>query len=151
MPAILGALGAALNAAREGMSANAFDRELRSLGMGARRSEVLNLYRIANAIVSKNPEEPFRDITQAPNAEHMSPWPTKRAEGVQQVVTLIYRDRITGKILPTYYRVSSPEGIIRETAMATAINAYAEHAEAYNQDLVGAVHTSSYRLTPFTG
>lgn len=149
MPSILGALGAALNAASAGLSANAFDRALREAGMGARRSEVLELYKLANGIISRNPTEPFNDITQAPLAEHMAPWPTKKAEGVQQVVTLIYRDRITGKILPTYYRVSSENGIVRETAMATAINAYADHAETYGQDLVGAVHTSVYRLTPF--
>lgn len=150
MPNILGALGAALNAVASGISANQFDRELRELGMGARRSEVLALYRTASAIVNRNPEEPFRDITQVPLGEHMAPWPTKKSEGVQQVVTLIYRDRVTGKILPTYYRVSSESGIVRETAMATAINAYSDHAESYGQDLIGAVHTSNYRLTPFT-
>lgn len=149
MPSILGALGAALDAASRGMSANAFYRELRDLGMGARRSEVLQLYRFANGIISRNPDEPFRDITQAPLGEHMAPYPTKKSEGVQQVITLIYRDRTTGKMLPTYYRVSSESGIVRETAMATAINAYSDHAESYDQDLVGAVHTSVYKLTPF--
>lgn len=138
-----------MDAARAGMSANAFDRALREAGLGARRSEVLNLYKLANTIVYRNPDEPFRDITQPPLGEHMAPWPTKKAEGVQQVVTLIYRDRTTGHLLPTYYRVSSESGIVRETAMATAINAYSDHADRYNQDLVGAVHTSVYRLEPF--
>lgn len=150
MPNILGALGAALNAARLGGSANQFYRDLVSSGFGARRSEALQLFKLAKGVVSRNPEEPFRDITQSPLAEHMAPWPTKKTEGVQQVVTLIYRDRTTGKILPTYYRVSSESGIQRERAMATAINAYATHAEQYDQDLVGAIHSSVYRLTPFT-
>lgn len=150
MPSIIGALGAAINAASAGMSANAFYRELRALGMGARRSEVLQLYKLANGIVSRNPDEPFRDIRQPPSAADMAAWPTRKAEGVQQVVTLIYRDRVTGHILPTYYRMSSSEGVARETAMATAINAYSDHADSYEQDLVGAVHTSVYRLTPFS-
>lgn len=151
MPRILGAFPAALNAASEGMSANAFYRSLQDLGVGARRSEVLQLYKIAVGIVARNPEEPFRDITQAPAGHETVPFPTRHATGVRQVVTLTYRDRTTGHIQQTFWSTVSPNGITRETAMATAIDAYSEHAEAYDQDLIGAVHTSSYILTPFAG
>lgn len=148
MSRILGALPAALVAARNGMSANAFDRQLRELGMGARRSEVLNLYKIAAGIVSRSPDEPFKDVRANPADEQLSQWPTRRATGVHQTVALVYRDRITGHILQTYWGTSSEQGVIREQALATAINAYSDHAESYEQDLIGAVHVASYQNVP---
>lgn len=150
MPAILGALPSALVAASQGMSANAFDRQLRELGMGARRSEVLALYRTATAIVARAPDEPFKDIRQNPANEHLPTWPTKSATGVHQTVALVYRDRVTGAILQTYWGTSSDLGITREEAMATAINAYADHAEEYEQDLIGAVHIAAYQNVPLS-
>jgi len=148
MPAILGALPAALLAAREGSSANVFDRSLRELGYGARRSEVLALFKIAKGIVSRSPIEPFQDIRLNPASNPLPPWPTAKATGVHQTVTLVYRDRTTGSILQTYWGTSSELGIIREQAMATAINAYSDHAEEYNQDLIGAVHIAAYQNVP---
>lgn len=149
MPAILGALPPALLAARAGIGANAFYRQLQELGMGARRSEVLSLYKIARGIVTRNPDEPFRDITTAPSKGEAAPWPTRKADGIRQTVSLVYRDRITGTQNFTYWSVTSANGIVRETAMATAINAYAEHAERYGQDLIGAVHSSVHQYVAF--
>lgn len=148
MARVLGLFPSALVAARGGMSANAYYRELQSLGTGARRSEVLNLYRIAKGIVTRSPDEPFRDITQVPSGADIVPWPSKKATGVRQTVTLLYRDRTTGHINQTYWSTVTPNGITREEALATATDAYSEHAENYDQDLIGAVHTSSAMLTP---
>lgn len=150
MPAILGLFPAALITARRGYSANEFYRELQRLGLGARRSEVLELYKIAKGVVSRNPDEPFRDITQVPTGNEIAPWPTKKATGFAQVVTLVYRDRTTGSLNQTYWKTANPQPIVREQAMAAAISAYADQAERYNQDLVGAVHTSTYQNVPFT-
>lgn len=150
MPAILGALPAALLAAKGGLSANAFDRQLRELGMGARRSEVLALYRAAKGIVSRSPDEPFQDIRLNPAGNPLPAWPTAKATGIHQTVALIYRDRTTGAILQTYWGTSSELGVIREEAMATAINAYSDHAEEYNQDLIGAVHVAAYQNVPIS-
>jgi hypothetical protein len=151
MPAILYALPSALQAAREGISANQLYRDLQAAGMGARRSEVLSLYKIAKGIVSKSPDEPFRDIRTSPVSSDLVPWPTKKATGIRQTVTLVYRDRVTAHQQVTYWSVTSSEGVQRETAMATAINAYAEHAERYGQDLIGAVHTGAHQYVPFNG
>jgi hypothetical protein len=149
MPRILGAFPAALNAARAGMSANAFYRELQASGFGARRSEVLQLYKTATGIVSRTQEEPFRPLNQVPLQSEIGTWPTKGATGIVQTVSLAYRDRTTGTIKQTWWRNTSPNGITREEAIAAAIDAYSEHAESYNQDLIGAVHTSAYNLSPF--
>lgn len=149
MARVLGALPAALIAARGGMSANAFIRELQSQGYGARRSELLQLYRTATSIVARTPDEPFRPLGGVPSGSELGTWPSRNATGVAQTVSLTYRDRTTGTIKQTWYRTVSPNGITREAAIAEAIDAYSEHAESYEQDLIGAVHTSAYNLSPF--
>jgi hypothetical protein len=148
MARILGLFPSALVAAKGGMSANAYYRELRDLGIAARRSEVLALYKIANGVVTKSREEPFRDISLVPSGQELAPWPTKKATGIAQTVTLTYRDKTTGEIAQTWWRTVTENGITREAAIATAIDAYSEHAISYNQDLIGAVHTSAYNMVP---
>jgi hypothetical protein len=149
MARILGALPAALIAAKGGLSANAFVRELQASGYGARRSEVLKLFGVAKSIVTRTQEEPFRPLNQVPLESEIGTWPSKGATGIIQRVTLAYRDRTTGSIKQTWWSTVTPNGITREQAIATAIDAYSEHAESYEQDLIGAVHTSAYNLSPF--
>lgn len=148
MASILGSFNAALSAANRGLSANAFAAELRQAGAGARRAEVLNLYRLARQITQQSGQEIYRDITQTPTQADIVQWPSRGATGVRQNVSLIYRDRTTGQLLRTYYSVTTENGIPREQAVATAIDTYSSHAEEYNQDLIGAVHTGAYRYTP---
>lgn len=148
MARILGLLPAALSSARAGMSANAFYREQQALGLGARRSEVLQLFKIANGIISSTAEEPFRARHLAPTPSELGTWPSRKATGVVQRVTITYRDRTTGQIKQTYWATTNPNPITRERAIAEAIDAYSEHAESYDQDLIGAVHTSAYNLVP---
>lgn len=148
MARVLGLFPSALLAAKGGLSANAYYRELRDLGIAARRGEVLSLFKLAKGIVTRAPEEPFRDIYAIPNEGEIGPWPSKGATGIIQRVSLTYRDRTTGEIKQTYWSTVTENGLTREAAIATAIDAYSEHAESYEQDLIGAVHTSVYRLTP---
>lgn len=146
MPAIFGLFGSALAASAAGMSERAWEKEVRTAGLGARSSEMLQLWRIAKSVTTASPQEPFRDITQVPTGGELAPWPVKNPGGVIQNVSLAYRDRETGAIKQTWYRVKTDTGITREEAMARAIDAYSETADRYNQDLIGAVHTSSYSL-----
>lgn len=148
MARILGLFPSALIAARGGLSANAYYRELRDLGIAARRSEVLSLFKIAKSITTGSPDEPFRNIYDVPTSDELTTWPSKKSEGVAQTVTLTYRDMTTGQIQQTWWRTVTANGITREEALATAIDAYSEHAESYNQEIIGAVHTSAYRMTP---
>ena len=149
MPRILGLFPSALVAVSGGQSANEWIKTMQSLGLGARRGEMLELYSIAKGIVARSPEEVFRDIRQVPTAAEIQVWPTRKATGFLQTVTLVYRDRTTGKLAQTYWKTSNASPMTREQAMATAISAYADHADRYNQDLVGAVHTSTYQQVPF--
>lgn len=109
---------------------------------------MLSLWRVAKNIVTKTPDEPFKDIAENPAHQVLPDWPSKNATGVAQTVTLTYRDRATGAIKQTWWRTVTPNGMSREQAMATAIDSYSEHAESYEQDLIGATHTSAYRLNP---
>lgn len=148
MPRILGLFPSSLIAARGGMSANAYYRELRDLGIAARRSEVLALFKISKGIVAGSPDEPFRNIYNVPTEDELTTWPSKKSTGVAQTVTLVYRDKTTGTLSQTWWRTVTPNGITREEALATAIDSYSEHAESYDQEIIGAVHTSAYRMTP---
>jgi hypothetical protein len=150
MSAILGLFPSALNAASGGWSANRWIKEMQSVGLGARRSEMLDLFRLAKGITSRSPDEPFRDIGQVPTAGEIRVWPTRKATGFAQVVTLVYRDRVTGKLAQTYWKTANVQPMRREQAMSLAVSAYSDQSEAYNQDLVGAVHTSTYQQVPFS-
>lgn len=130
------------------MTTRAYYQQLRSLGVAPRQSEVGRLMRVARDIVTRSPDEPFRPLNQVPSGSDLGMWPSKNATGVAQTVTLTYRDRVTGHIAQTWWRTVTPQGITREQAIATAINAYEAHAEDYGQDLIGATHTSAYTLVP---
>lgn len=144
----LGLLPSALLAARGGMTANAYYQELRALGIAARRSEVLEVFRNAKNIVTHSANEVFANPNDVPQAGEIPAWPSRKATGIMQTVTLVYRDRTTGALNQTYWRTVTPEGMSREAAIAAAVDAYSEHAESYDQDIVGAVHTSAYTLAP---
>jgi hypothetical protein len=148
MAKILGAFPAALIAARNGMSQNALIRELRSLGQGARDSEVRALYRLAQQTLMKNPDEPFGNPALVPDLSTASPWPTIVATGVKQAVEITYRQKATGTLITVPYQVTSENGVARQEAVQAAIDAYASKAEQYGQELVGAVHTKTFRLVP---
>jgi hypothetical protein len=109
---------------------------------------VLALFKIAKSITAASPHEPFRDITQVPQGHEVEPWPAKKATGLVQNVTLIYRDKVTGIFHRTYHRTVTENGIPREQAVATAIDAYTGTTSGEGQDFIYAVHTSAYRLTP---
>ena len=149
MARILGLFPAALIAAAQNSGAGVFYRQLRELGIAPRQSEAYALYKMAKSITESRGNDIFSELDQNPAEGSLPPWPTKNATGVRQNISLVYRDRTTGKISRTYYSVTSEEGVTRESAISSAIQAYADNAEAYNQDLIGAVHTSAYQLTPF--
>lgn len=148
MPRVLGLLPSALLAARQGATASEFYQALRNAGMAPRSSEAYKLYGIAKNIVARSGDEPFRPIDEVPSGNDITQWPSKKATGISQTVSLTYRDKATGVLNQTWWKTISPNGITREEAVAAAIDAYASHADRYGQDLVGAVHTSAYQLVP---
>lgn len=148
MAKILGLFPSALAAASRGMTERAWEREARSLGMGARSSEMLQLWRVAKSITTRSPGEPFKDISLVPSGTDIQDWPSKNATGIVQNISITYRDKATGAIKQTFYRTKGTDAVTRENALAMAIDAYSDAAERYGQELIGAVHTSTYRLVP---
>lgn len=141
----------ALRAAQHGLTANAFYETLRSLGVPARKQEVLRVYREAKAVAVASQDEPFRPQNEVPSGDALTPWPVKEPGGIAQTVTLVYRNRATGERKQTYWRTITPNGMTREQAVATAVAAYAGTAERYEQDLETAIHTSAQLLVPKFG
>lgn len=148
MPRILASWPSALRAAREGMSANAWLREVQSLGMGVRRAEGLQLFRIAKDAVIKGQDEPTRPLGAVPTADEIGQWATKNATGFAHTVTLAYRDRTTGHIAQVWWRQTYETPVTRQQAVNEAIDAYSDNASDYDQELIGAAHTSTYRYVP---
>lgn len=148
MARVLGLFPAALVAARGGASANAFYRELVSEGIAPRRSEALQLYKIARNIIAKSEDEVFKPVSSVPTAGDIAQWPTKIRSGIIQNVTITLRDKTTGTVTSKPLSIKVEQAITREAAIAKAVDLASEHAESYNQDIIGAVHTSVYELSP---
>jgi hypothetical protein len=148
MARVLGLLPSALRAARAGLSATEWYRLLRVQGIAPRRSDAYKIYSHAVALVSNNEAEIGAPQGQKPRIAELPVYPTVKATGVMQTVTLIYRNRTTGAFDKVFYRVTSKTGVTRSKAVKMAIEAYAGQADRYNQDLIGAVHSSAYRMEP---
>lgn len=136
-------LGSALRAVGENQSANAWLAALREAGTGLRRQVGLRLYGEAKRLAAEYGQEPQRNLEAVPTFAESRQWPTRQSTGVLQTVQLVYRERVTGRIVTRYFNVKTPQGITRGEAIDRAIAANESNAEQYQQDLVGAVHTGT--------
>lgn len=148
MARVLGLLPSALRAARAGLTAAEWYKILKIQGIAPRQSEARKLYAQAVDLVANAPNEIGQPLSRKPDISNLPAFPTKNATGIMQTVTILYRNRTTGIIDKVFYRVTSPKGVSRGKAIKQAIEAYAGQADRYNQDLIGAVHSSAYVLTP---
>lgn len=148
MARVLGLFPAALNAARSGASANAFYRALQAEGIAPRRAEALQLYKIARNVIAKSEAEVFKPTSSVPTAGDISQWPTRIRTGIIQNVTVTLRDKTTGQVTSKPLSIKVQQAITRDAAIAKAVDLASEHAESYNQEIIGAVHTSTYELSP---
>jgi hypothetical protein len=121
---------------------------LQEAGTGIRRQVALRLYAEAKNVAAEAGAEPTRDLREVPTLAEMPPVATRGTEAVLQTVRLAYRERKTGKLKVVFHSTKSDTGVSRQQAISNAINAYAASSEEYEQDLVGAVHSSAVRLVP---
>lgn len=133
----------ALRAVGEGLSANQWMAALREAGTGIRRQTGLRLYGQAKALAAEYQQEPTRPLNQVPAFAESRQWPTRQSEGVLQTVQLIYREKVTQRLVTRFYNVKTPNGITRGAAIQRAIEANADNAGRYQQTLLGAVHTGT--------
>lgn len=148
MARVLGLWNSAVKAAKGGLNASQWYSMLRAQGIAPRSSEAYALFRIAVKTAAGQPREIGANQKAVPRVGPDQLWPTKNATGIRQNVTLAYRNRTTGVITQTFYSTLTAKGITREQAVQQAIQSYSANAEAYDQDLIMAVHTSAYRLVP---
>lgn len=146
MATVQALFGSAIRAAASGLSANEFYRSLQASGLGSRRSEVLKLFSQAKSLTVAAEAEAFANQLAIPTGHELGAWPVKDPGGVRQNVRILYRDRVTGDFKVTYWSTVTPNGITRQEAVNAAVDAYSANAEDYNQDLVGAFHSSAQRL-----
>lgn len=137
-----------VRAAREGVTPSELLRALRAAGMGTRESELRALYKTILQQASKSKGEIYAPVNEVPDFTNAQPWVTVSKRGVSQAVEITYRQRSTGTQVTVPYRVNSETGVTRQQAIDKAIEAYKMRAEQYDQELVGAVHTKTYRLSP---
>lgn len=148
MARTLGLLPSALRAARAGLTATEWYKLLRIQGIAPRQSEAYKLFSQAVSLVANAPNEIGAPQSQKPRVAELPVYPTAKATGVMQTVTLLYRNRTTGAINQVFYRVTSKAGVTRSQAVKKAVEAYAGNAENYDQEMIGAVHSSAYRMEP---
>lgn len=147
MASIYGLFGSAIAYAAQGLSSNEFYRTIQAAGQGARRSEVLKLYAQAKTIVAGAETEAFANQNSVPSGNSLAPWPTRSRTGIRQNVKLLYRDKTTGDYKTTYWSTITTNGITRREAVSAAIEAYSGTADEYDQEFVGAFHSSAQLLT----
>ena len=141
----------AIRAVQAGWSANRWLGALRESGAGMRRSVGLSLYGKARALAAEYGQEPLRDLNAVPTFSESKQWPTRDSHGVIQTVQLVYREKVTGRLITRHYNVKTPNGITRGEAIDRAIAANDANAGIYEQTLVGAFHTGTAVLVSDSG
>lgn len=138
----------AIQAAREGLSANQAYQRFRELGLGLRRATFLKVYGEAKAALANRVEEVTKPIEGKPRAADILHMTTKTATGYMQYVDIYVRDRTTGEVFATPYGIRSDELGTRADVIASALDKYGSHAPFYDQQVLGATYTATYLLAP---
>lgn len=139
----------ALEAAQEGLSANAFLASMREGGMGIRRSVGLELYGLAKRTLAETGASAFSAPGVVPDPATFGSTLTRGAEGFLQHVRLVYREQVTGRIVERHYSVKTQQPVTPQEAVDQAVSGYADAADRYRQSLVGAIYTGGTNLVPF--
>jgi hypothetical protein len=139
----------ALEAASQGLSANAFLTSMREAGMGMRRSVGLELYGLAKRTLAETGRSAFTEPGVVPDPAGFGATLTRGAEGFLQHVRLVYREQVTGRVIERHYSVKTQTPVTPQEAVDQAVNGYADAADRYRQSLVGAIYTGGTRLVPF--
>lgn len=139
----------ALQAAREGQSANQFLKSMSEGGMGIRRAVGLELFGIAKRTVAEYGNNVFAEPDVPSNPATFGSTLTRDSEGYLQHVRLIYREQVTNRLVERHYSVKTDTPITPQEAIDAAVDGYADAADRYRQTLVGAIHTGGTKLVPY--
>jgi len=138
----------AIQAVKQGLSANKFVQALRETGQGVARATGLRLFAQAKADLAAEGAEITRPLDRKPLAREIRAYETKVQSGYMQYVDVYVKDRATGDVYPVPYGIRTDVLLTRSDAIATALDQYGRHAEKYNQQVLGATYTSTYLFAP---
>lgn len=138
----------AVDAARQGLSANKAYQLIHEAGEHIARGTFLKLYAEIRHDLTLQAEEITRPLDLKPAAAEIRPYVTPNAEGYMQYVDVYVRDRTTGEVYSVPYGVRTDDLLTRADAIETALSNYGSHADDYDQQVLGATYTSTYLFGP---
>lgn len=138
----------AIQAVKQGLSANKFIQALRDAGIGVARGTGLRIFAQAKEDLAAQGLEITRPLDRRPLVHEIKAYETKVQSGYMQYVDVYVKDRATGEVFPAPYGIRTDTLLTRADTIATALQRYAEHAEMYGQQILGATYTSTYLFAP---
>jgi hypothetical protein len=141
-------LWAAISAIKDGLSANAGLNAARAAGLGVRRETWLKLYSEAKSALVGAPKEMSAPLNRRPTSAELFAFEAPNARGYLHQVDVYVRDRETGDVSVRPYSIRTDELLIRDDAIATALDAFGGNADRYNEQVLGAAHVGAYVFVP---
>lgn len=139
----------ALHAIREGWSAAAGLDRFRAEGGHIADASWYKLTGELNRMLAEREGELNRPLNLRPTADEILEWSTGKARGYIHQVEVLVRDRDTGEIISVPYSATGRTLRSRISVINEALSVYsAENAKKYNQQILGAVYTGTYKATP---
>lgn len=149
MPRELGNLAwTAIQAVKQGLSANKFLQLLKEEGRGIARGTGLKLFAQTKADLAAEGVEITRPLDRKPLVREIRAYETKVQSGFMQYVDVYVKERATGKVYPVPFGIRSDTLLTRADVIATSLDKYGQYAEKYGQQVLGATYTSTYMFTP---
>jgi hypothetical protein len=88
-------------------------------------------------------------LTRIPIAQEIRNWTTRRAQGYIQQVEVLVRDKATGQVFSVPFSLAGKTLRSRRAVLKHALSTVTgENESKYEQAVLGAVYTGTYRLTP---
>lgn len=138
----------AVQAAKEGLSANKAYAQIHAEGEHIARGTFLKLYAEVKHDLALQAEEITRPVDVKPSAAEIRPYTSAKETGYMQYVDVYVRDRATGDVHTVPYGVRTDDLLTRIDVIETALMRYGSHAEGYDQQVLGATYTSTYLYGP---
>lgn len=137
----------AVAAARGRMSANEALQQARAGGSGIRRQDFLTLVREIRGELESRTVGYDRRGDRRPYQREIGLFYGGQAGGYLQYVDIWVKDKETGEIYPRPYGLSTPDLMSHDDVIATALDRYSEHADAYGETILGASYMATYLMT----
>lgn len=131
-----------------GLSGNKIISELRTAGLGVRRSVAFDLIAQARNYYQKRVTTAGLDYNNPVPADAVSQWVSKTKTGYGHAVSVYLRDIGTGAIVQKYYTAYSQTLLTPGQAVQQALDAYGQQAEIYKQTMMGGILTNVVQYTP---